>query len=84
VATIPSEVQAKGVVGGLTNSGLDAIPFAGIGKGVVEIFTGDLIPDIDPNEPKSSPGSRPTRTIWEMDEEHRRITGDSIFPTGPK
>ena len=44
-----SDVQAKGPVYGTLNSGLDAIPYVGLVKGVVEIgITGDIIPDMDP------------------------------------
>ncbi len=43
-ATISKE---KGVVKGIANAGLDAIPFVGLGKNVVEFFTGDLLPDKD-------------------------------------
>lgn len=39
------DIKKKGVVKGVINSGLDAIPFVGLGKNVIEFFTGDLIPD---------------------------------------
>jgi RHS repeat-associated protein len=41
------DVQAKGAVGGTVNSALDAIPFVGLGKGIIELGTGDLIPDLE-------------------------------------
>jgi hypothetical protein len=39
------DIKRKGVLRGLLNSGLDAIPFVGLGKNAIELFTGDLIPD---------------------------------------
>jgi len=39
------DIRRKGFVKGVLNSGLDAIPFVGTGKNIVEFFTGDLLPD---------------------------------------
>jgi hypothetical protein len=39
------DIKKKGVIKGVLNSGLDAIPFVGMGKNIVEFFTGDLLPD---------------------------------------
>ncbi len=39
------DIKKKGVFKGVLNSGLDAIPFVGMGKNIVEFFTGDLLPD---------------------------------------
>jgi hypothetical protein len=39
------EIKRKGLFRGVTHVGLDMIPFIGTAKGVVELFTGDLIPD---------------------------------------
>ena len=39
------DIKRKGVVKGVLNSGLDAIPFVGMGKNVIEYFTGDFFPD---------------------------------------
>ena len=39
------DVSDKGWGPGLLNSGIDAIPFVGTAKGVVELGTGDLISD---------------------------------------
>ncbi len=39
------DIKKKGVLKGVLNSGLDAIPFVGMGKNIVEFFTGDLLPD---------------------------------------
>ena len=39
------EIKKKGLLPGAVHVGLDVTPFVGTAKGVVEIFTGDLIPD---------------------------------------
>lgn len=39
------DVKRKGVVGGTVNSVLDAVPFVGLAKNAIELFTGDLIAD---------------------------------------
>ncbi|HEY0460068.1 MAG TPA: hypothetical protein VGC97_13105 [Pyrinomonadaceae bacterium] len=39
------DIKQKGFVKGVVNSGLDAIPFVGAGKNIIEFFTGDLLPD---------------------------------------
>ncbi len=39
------EIRKKGWKNGLLQVGLDLTPVVGTAKGVVEIFTGDLIPD---------------------------------------
>jgi hypothetical protein len=39
------DIKKKGFVKGVINSGLDAIPFVGTGKNIIEFFTGDLLPD---------------------------------------
>ena len=43
-----SEIKKKGLVRGALHVGLDAMPVVGLAKGVVEIFTGDLIKDKEP------------------------------------
>lgn len=45
IGLIGQSIKRKGVVKGVVNSGLDAIPLVGTAKNVVEFFTGDLIPD---------------------------------------
>ena len=45
IGLVGYDIKRKGVVRGVLNSGLDAIPFVGLGKNVVEFFTGDLFPD---------------------------------------
>jgi hypothetical protein len=39
------DIRKKGLLKGVINSGLDAIPFVGTGKNLIEFFTGDLLPD---------------------------------------
>ena len=39
------EIRKKGLIPGAAHVGLDVIPVVGTAKNVVEIFTGDLIPD---------------------------------------
>ncbi len=42
------EVRRKGLKNGALHVGLDLIPVIGTAKGIVEIFTGDLVPDKKP------------------------------------
>ncbi|HEU4593683.1 MAG TPA: hypothetical protein VFS10_00850 [Pyrinomonadaceae bacterium] len=41
------ELRKKGLMRGAAHVGLDLIPVVGTAKAVVELFTGDLIPDKD-------------------------------------
>ncbi|HEX8369068.1 MAG TPA: hypothetical protein VF604_11055 [Pyrinomonadaceae bacterium] len=52
VGLVGYDIKRKGVVYGVINSGLDAIPFVGLGKNVIEFFTGDLLPDKERNGKK--------------------------------
>ena len=45
IGLVGHSIKRKGVVKGVLHSGLDAIPFVGTAKNVVEFFIGDLIPD---------------------------------------
>ena len=45
IGMVGYNIRQKGVVRGVLNSALDAIPFVGTGKNVLEYFTGDLLPD---------------------------------------
>ena len=45
VALVLDDVRRKGLLGGIVNSGIDAVPFVGLTKNAVEIVFGDLIPD---------------------------------------
>ena len=39
------EIKKKGLIPGAVHVGLDVTPVVGTAKGVIEIFTADLIPD---------------------------------------
>lgn len=39
------EIKRKGLLPGVVHVGLDVTPIVGTAKGVLELFTGDLIPD---------------------------------------
>ncbi len=41
------EIRKKGLLRGAVDVGLDATPFIGTAKGILELFTGDLIRDKD-------------------------------------
>lgn len=45
IGLVGNDIKRKGVVKGILNSGIDAIPFVGLGKNAVEFFTGDFFPD---------------------------------------
>jgi len=45
IALVGVDIKNKGVVKGLVNSGIDAIPFVGLAKNAVELVRGDFIPD---------------------------------------
>lgn len=47
IGLVGYDIKNKGLVKGVLNAGLDAIPFVGAGKNIVEFFTGDLLPDKD-------------------------------------
>ncbi len=53
IGLVGYDIKRKGVVKGIANAGLDAIPFVGLGKNVIEFFTGDLLPD-KPQQEKST------------------------------
>lgn len=42
------DIKKKGLVPGAVHVGLDVVPFVGTAKNIVEIFTGDWIPDKPP------------------------------------
>jgi hypothetical protein len=42
------EIRKKGLLRGVAHVGLDITPVIGTAKGVIEIFTGDLIADREP------------------------------------
>ena len=41
------EIKKKGLIPGAIHVGLDVTPIVGTAKGLIEIFTGDWIPDRD-------------------------------------
>lgn len=45
IGLVGYDIKKKGVVKGVLNSGLDAIPIVGTGKNIIELFTGDLLSD---------------------------------------
>lgn len=45
VGLVGHDIKKKGLVKGVANSAIDAIPFVGFAKNAVEFFTGDFIPD---------------------------------------
>jgi len=45
VVLVGTDIKNKGVLKGLVNSGIDAIPFVGLAKNAVELVRGDFIPD---------------------------------------
>lgn len=45
IALVGHDIKRKGLLKGIVNSGIDAIPFVGLAKNGVELFTGDLISD---------------------------------------
>jgi hypothetical protein len=52
------EIKKKGLLAGAVHVGLDVTPIVGTAKGVVEIFTGDLIPDKADRRKKLAADSR--------------------------
>ena len=44
------DIKKKGLVPGAVHVGLDVTPVVGTAKNIVEIFTGDLIPDKSTNQ----------------------------------
>ncbi len=53
IGLVGYDIKKKGVVKGVLNSGLDAIPFVGLGKNAIELFTGDFFPDKNVNGKKN-------------------------------
>ena len=55
------EIRKKGLLPGVVHVGLDLTPVLGTAKGVLEIFTGDLIPDKPKRTPRVTPVKRRRR-----------------------
>ena len=47
------EIRKKGLIPGVIHVGLDITPLVGTAKGVIEIFTGDWIPDKNERQRRS-------------------------------
>ncbi|MBC7900797.1 MAG: hypothetical protein H7070_12185 [Saprospiraceae bacterium] len=45
LALVGHDIKKKGLMKGVINSGIDAIPFVGLAKNGIELFTGDFLPD---------------------------------------
>ncbi len=45
IGFVGSDIKRKGLVKGVLNSGIDAIPFVGFAKNAVELATGDFFSD---------------------------------------
>jgi hypothetical protein len=45
VGLVGHDIKKKGIVRGVINSGLDAVPVLGFAKNAVELFIGDFIAD---------------------------------------
>ncbi len=45
ILLVGTDIKNKGVLRGIINSGIDAIPFVGLAKNAVELVRGDFIPD---------------------------------------
>lgn len=75
VATIGFAVRRKGPLGGSIDTGLNAIPYVGALKNVVELFLGDFVPDRpaptpppDPNDVLGHLELRPTTRPSALDD----------------
>jgi hypothetical protein len=49
VGMVGYEVKKKGLLRGIVNTALDATPLVGTAKNVIEVFTGDWLPDKEPD-----------------------------------
>lgn len=47
IGLVGQDIRRKGLVKGVINSGLDALPIIGLAKNGIELITGDFIPDKD-------------------------------------
>jgi len=54
------DIKKKGLVPGAVHVGLDVTPVVGTAKNIVEIFTGDIIPDKSSKTPQLQEGSQLT------------------------
>lgn len=56
VGLIGQDIRRKGLIKGVINSGLDAIPGIGLAKNGIELFTGDFISDKKPERNSGKKG----------------------------
>ena len=52
------EIKKKGLIPGAIHVGLDITPLVGTAKGIIEIFTGDWIPDKNQRRERSKNGQK--------------------------
>ena len=57
------EIRKKGLLPGAVHVGLDVTPVVGTAKNVLEIFTGDLIPDKPPKTNRAVTPVKPIRPV---------------------
>ncbi len=68
------EIRKKGLIPGAIHVGLDVTPVVGTAKNVVEIFTGDLIPDkpvngaVTDSQPNVPTTNEPAQATWKSEE----------------
>lgn len=63
VALAGYEIKKKGLLPGVVHVGLDITPVVGTAKGVLEIFTGDLIPDKSERRKRQTPQLPATQSM---------------------
>ncbi|MBA3440882.1 MAG: hypothetical protein H0T92_13535 [Pyrinomonadaceae bacterium] len=54
IGLVGYEVKKKGLLGGAVHTGLDVLPVVGTAKGLIELFTGDLIRDKETGDVEDS------------------------------
>ena len=64
------DIKKKGLVPGALHVGLDVTPIVGTAKNVVEIFTGDWIPDKASKTPQPNEASPLQGNFTESDHRH--------------
>jgi hypothetical protein len=57
------EIRKKGLIAGAIHVGLDVTPVVGTAKNVLEIFTGDLIPDKADRKRAANERSTPAKKV---------------------
>ena len=62
------EIKKKGLLPGAVHVGLDVTPIIGTAKNVLEIFTGDLIPDKADRKKKQIPAYQPPAQLAPTEE----------------